>query len=177
MRGRLVLFDIDGTLIDARGAGLEAPSAGPAGNFMEGRFRSWSCVAPTDSGLARDILASFGVEISQSSITAFYESYLFYLEEHLGGGQFQGVVLPGVRELLQDLREAGAVLGLLTGNVEAGACAKMKHFGLSEFFDFGAFGDDHHDRNELGPHRSRAGRGSARGPLRGRRDGRDRRYS
>ncbi|NIP97762.1 MAG: hydrolase, partial [Akkermansiaceae bacterium] len=54
-------------------------------------------------------------------------------------------------ELLDGLREAGATLGLLTGNIAAGAGLKVSHFGLAGYFGFGAFGDDHHDRNELGP--------------------------
>ena len=69
----------------------------------------------------------------------------------LVASDFDGVLLPGVKELLEALRGAGATMGLLTGNIAAGAQAKVGHFGLAEFFAFGAYGDDHHDRNRLGP--------------------------
>ena len=42
------------------------------------------------------------------------------------------------------------MLGLLTGNVERGAKLKLSHYGIWDFFEFGAFADDHHDRNQLG---------------------------
>jgi len=150
MHGRLVLFDVDGTLIDTRGAGLEALRR--AGNELHGgEVPRLELCGATDSGLARHILGSFGVEVNESSVSEFYDAYLVYLGEHLGSGDFEGEVLPGVPELLHALREAGATLGLLTGNIAVGAEVKLSHFELSGFFTFGAFGDDHHDRNELGP--------------------------
>jgi phosphoglycolate phosphatase-like HAD superfamily hydrolase len=76
---------------------------------------------------------------------------LSYLVEHLQSGEFDGRVFTGVRELLDALRAAGATLGLLTGNVSGGAAIKIEHYGLTGYFEFGAYGDDHHDRNELGP--------------------------
>jgi phosphoglycolate phosphatase-like HAD superfamily hydrolase len=69
----------------------------------------------------------------------------------LGDEGFGGVVLPGVVELLSLLEGQGAALGLLTGNIARGAALKMRHFGLDRFFAFGAYGDDHHDRDRLGP--------------------------
>lgn len=150
MHGTLVLFDIDGTLIDTRGAGMEALRR--AAHDLHGvRIPRLDLNGATDSGLARDILESFGLEVSESSVSAFYDAYLIRLEENLAGAEFPGVVLPGVWEFLDALCEAGATLGLLTGNIAAGAALKMRHFGLAGYFRFGAYGDDHHDRNELGP--------------------------
>ncbi|MAT45976.1 MAG: hypothetical protein CMO35_00930 [Verrucomicrobiaceae bacterium] len=63
----------------------------------------------------------------------------------------QAMVLPGVRRLLDLLTEGGAVLGLLTGNLEAGAWLKLQRFGVDHYFSFGAFGDEHAERNKLGP--------------------------
>ena len=55
--------------------------------------------------------------------------------------------------LLANLEQSEAVLGLLTGNIAHGAKAKIDHYGLDGYFsiDVGAYGDDHHDRNLLGP--------------------------
>ena len=60
--------------------------------------------------------------------------------------------MPGVIELLDTLaRNQGTDVGLLTGNIERGARLKVEHFGIGAHFGFGSYGDDHHDRNELGP--------------------------
>jgi phosphoglycolate phosphatase-like HAD superfamily hydrolase len=64
----------------------------------------------------------------------------------------EGRVLPGIIELLEALhRREDCVLGLLTGNIEKGAELKLSHYGVWDFFEFGAFADDHVDRNKLGP--------------------------
>ena len=67
----------------------------------------------------------------------------------------KGALLNGVGELLESLngyyREGRVLLGLLTGNIAAGARVKTDCYGVSEYFHFGAYGDDHHDRNRLGP--------------------------
>ena len=63
-----------------------------------------------------------------------------------------GTILPGIESFCSRLQERPQnVLGLLTGNIERGAKLKLEHYGLWDFFEFGAFADDHHDRNELGP--------------------------
>ncbi len=60
-------------------------------------------------------------------------------------------LLPGIKALLQELHARQQVaLGLLTGNLERGAQLKLTHYGVDHFFPFGAFADDHHDRNALG---------------------------
>jgi phosphoglycolate phosphatase-like HAD superfamily hydrolase len=64
----------------------------------------------------------------------------------------EGRVLPGIVELLDALhRREDCVLGLLTGNIEKGAELKLSHYGVWDYFEFGAFADDHVDRNKLGP--------------------------
>ena len=65
--------------------------------------------------------------------------------------KLNGRVLPGVKEILERLHpREDRVLGLLTGNLREGARLKLQYFGLWDYFEFGAFADDHHDRNELG---------------------------
>lgn len=62
-----------------------------------------------------------------------------------------GRLLPGVIELLEKLRaRPHLVLALLTGNISRGARLKLEHYGVWHFFEFGAFADDHADRNQLG---------------------------
>jgi phosphoglycolate phosphatase-like HAD superfamily hydrolase len=64
----------------------------------------------------------------------------------------EGRVLPGIVELLDALHaRTDCVLGLLTGNIEKGAELKLSHYGVWDYFEFGAFADDHVDRNQLGP--------------------------
>ena len=80
---------------------------------------------------------------------SFLQLYLELLAHELPHGQ--GRVLPGVLELLERAENGTDItLGLLTGNLRRGAQLKLEHYQLWHFFAFGAFADDHHDRNELG---------------------------
>src|SRR5207302_7838486 len=64
--------------------------------------------------------------------------------------RMKGRVLPGIADLLAHLRQRDQVaVGLLTGNVRAGAQVKLGHFGLFEHFSFGGFGDHHFDRDDV----------------------------
>lgn len=150
MEGRLVLCDIDGTLIDAKGAGLEAlREAGR--EVFGGEGPPLNLCGATDGGIVRDYFSHFGEEYSEVRVQEFYRTYLLRLEENFSEDSFEGVVLPGVPGFLEVLQDRGACLSLLTGNIARGAQVKVRHFGLDQFFAAGAYGDDHHDRNELGP--------------------------
>lgn len=102
----------------------------------------------TDWGIVRGMLEHFGSDVA---LEDFYRLYLTKLGPNLAS--FSGRVLPGVMGLLANLEQSDAVLGLLTGNIAHGAKAKIDHYGLDNYFsiDVGAYGDDHHDRNLLGP--------------------------
>ena len=79
------------------------------------------------------------------------EAYLAHLPAALR--QNQGIVLPGVRELLTHLQtRTEVVLGLLTGNVRAGGECKLRHYDLWQHFAFGGFADDIHDRDDVARH-------------------------
>ena len=79
----------------------------------------------------------------------FFDTYLELLARQLP--ICEGHVLPGITELLERLESRPHItLGLLTGNLARGAQLKLEHYGLWKYFPFGAFADDHHDRNELG---------------------------
>lgn len=151
---RLVLFDIDGTLLSAGGAGgrafLEAiREVFGADDVGEGV----SFAGKTDPQIAHEVLGNEGVprEAVDGRLPEFWPVYLRNLHREIAGGT-EVRVLPGVPALLDALgaAETGAVLGLLTGNVREGARAKLHAAGLAwERFPVGAFGSDHADRGEL----------------------------
>lgn len=147
----LILFDIDGTLLTSGGAGERALRTGFRREFgLEEDLSSVRIAGRTDSGIALEVLKKHGLETSQRNIERFFSSYLADLAVELP--LKPGRVLPGIRELLDLLRPRPHIsLGLLTGNLRQGAELKLRHYGLADFFPFGAFADDHHDRNALGP--------------------------
>lgn len=147
----LILFDIDGTLLTSGGAGETALKVGFKREFgLEEDLRDVPIAGRTDSGIARQVLRKHGLELSPENIERFFNGYLFELAAQLPNRP--GSVLPGIFDLLEVLRGRPDMhLGLLTGNLERGARIKLKHFGLEGIFPFGAFADDHHDRNALGP--------------------------
>ena len=146
---KLLLFDIDGTLIATGGAGQHA--------FLRTTqeimgFDDDLATVPfhgqTDTSITARILKNNGVEPTEEKIDAFLDAYLGFLEEELP--RCQGALLPGVRELLDELHEDERFfVGLLTGNTRTGAQLKLTYYGIWEYFNVGAFGDDHHHRNEL----------------------------
>ncbi len=141
---KLLLFDIDCTLIDTGGAGIAALKEAACELFgAEGP--ELDLAGSTDEGIVRGMLDHFESDLT---LEGFYQSYLTKLGPSLA--DFSGRILPGVSELLAKLESENAYMGLLTGNIAAGADAKMRYYGLEKYFGFGAYGDDHWDRNELG---------------------------
>lgn len=145
---RLLLWDIDGTLIRTSAAGYRAIELAATQRFG-GDLEGVEIAGRTDSGIARQILTKYGEPITTASVSSFLDLYLDLLARELP--RSQGQVLPGVLELLQrSHNRPDTILGLLTGNLKRGAQLKLEHYQLWHFFAFGAFADDHHDRNELG---------------------------
>ncbi len=147
---RLLLFDIGGTLINSAGAGVHALSEVLREQFgITDNLEGIEIAGRTDRGIVHQILRKQKIEPNEKNTTRFLEQYVELLAVELP--QRLGQVLPGVSELLSRLSaRPEIVLALLTGNVERGAKLKLEHYGLWHFFEFGAFADDHHDRNELG---------------------------
>lgn len=150
LRANLWLFDIDGTLVDTGGAGLRALKEASRELFGD-EGPELDLAGSTDSGIVRDMFVHHGRPHDPADEQRFYQLYLERLAWNLAHGGFPGRVLPGVTDLLDKLAAGAATTGLLTGNIAGGAAVKMRHFGLARHFPFGAYGDDHHDRNELGP--------------------------
>jgi phosphoglycolate phosphatase-like HAD superfamily hydrolase len=95
------------------------------------------------------ILKKHDIPATNENVSAFLDSYVHFLSLELP--RRKGKLLPGVLDLLEKLKaRPQLVLGLLTGNVSRGARLKLEHYGVWHFFEFGAFADDHQDRNRLG---------------------------
>lgn len=147
---RLLLFDIDGTLIHSGGAGVHALKSAFTERFgVIDDLHDIEIAGMTDSGIVVSILNKHKIPATNENISAFLDSYVHFLSLELP--RRMGRLLPGVLELLEKLKlRPHLVLALLTGNVSRGAQLKLEHYGVWHFFEFGAFADDHHDRNRLG---------------------------
>lgn len=143
------LFDIDGTLVHTRGAGTGALAAAMAAAFgVAAPVASVPVHGRTDRAICSDLFAAHAIESTEDNWTAFRTAYLESLGQMLSTRD--RAALPGVRELLDELhRRPDVRLGLLTGNNRAGAEIKLRHYGLDHFFEFGGFGDTHHDRDDV----------------------------
>jgi len=147
----LLLFDIDGTLILGGGAGERALYVAMEKGFGRTRgFDTINMAGATDKLIARELLEANELPVTDQNIAAVIENYLEALHDLMPSGG--GILLPGIMELLEELHSrSDCALGLLTGNVRRGAEIKLTHFGVWHFFPFGAFADDHQERNHLGP--------------------------
>ncbi len=150
MEKKLLLFDIDGTLLTSGGAGERALRRGFRERFgIDDDLTKVEIAGRTDSGIARRMLAAHDLPETPENLTAFFDGYLHFLAQELPASP--GTLLPGIVALLEALKpRADIVLALLTGNLERGAELKLTHYGVWHYFEFGAYADDHHDRNELG---------------------------
>jgi len=150
---KLVLFDIDGTLLRSDGVGRRAVtralldvfgSSGPADYWFDGK---------TDPQIVRELMRLDGHDDARidSDMWKLLDRYVAYLHEELGAPGFRASPLPGVPDLLDALEQRDdVIIGLLTGNIEPGARAKLEAVGLDPArFRVGAFGSDHEHRPEL----------------------------
>ena len=151
-----VLFDIDGTLLMTGGAGKrcfvetfrdEFQIAEPSGDVpFAGR---------SDRAIALELMRVNGIDPSVKNWRQFHDGYCRRIESTIA--DCQGYVLPGVEALLDAIAKLPhVVLGLLTGNVEHGAQAKLAHYGLDNWFAFGGFGEQYTDRNDIAAAAQRA---------------------
>ena len=145
----LVLFDIDGTLVDTGGAGRRAIEV--AARQLYGRPDLFDEVAfdgATDKAICRAALHKLERPFDDVEIDRLLDAYVALL-----GPEVERTpryrVFPGVEALVRSMARAGVLLGLGTGNIEAGARVKLERSGLNRFFSFGGFGDDSEDRAAL----------------------------
>lgn len=150
---RVVLFDIDGTILRSGGVGRIAMERALTKVFGSSGNSEYHYDGKTDRQIVRDLMRLEG--LSDADIDAQMDdllaAYLEGLRSELGSGNRTVHVYPGVRELLDELeQQEKVVLGLLTGNIEQGAHAKLGAAGIDvSRFRVNAFGSDNEERPEL----------------------------
>lgn len=153
----LLLFDIDGTLVHADGAGREALRLAMIEVYGEsGPIDSFDFNGRTDPAIVRELLRAVGREDPwiDEGMSRLWARYVGALEIELDRRYRRRTlrIYPGVGSLLRRVSgDPRLVAGLVTGNVEAGAWAKLRASGLATAFAFGAFGSDSECRADLPP--------------------------
>ena len=145
---RAILFDIDGTLLYARGLGR--PAFADAFAVAYGQrvdLEHISFVGATDTAVIRELAAQLGIASTPAREERFFIELTKRLDPRLEAGPLE--IYPGVADFLAALRRAGYLLGVVTGNIRETAWSKLIHAKLADYFDFGAYATDHADRDRL----------------------------
>ena len=151
---KLVLFDIDGTLLSTEGAARRAFHA----TLLEvygtaGPIDTHSFAGKTDPQIARELLTLAGLPTADidAGLARLWDGDLRRLAEELRADDHRTTVMPGVEALLERLAglQERVVVALLTGNIRPGAVLKLQSGGLADHFRFGAFGSDDERRDRL----------------------------
>lgn len=148
---KLLLFDIDGTLISAGGAGTR--SLNRAFEKVLGireAFVNFEMAGKTDIQIIKEGLKLYGIIPEKNLIDDLIDSYLMFLQVEINNNSKH--IKPGVVDFINFMTGTFSYpMGLLTGNLEKGARIKLEPFALNSYFPFGAFGSDHENRNNLLP--------------------------
>jgi phosphoglycolate phosphatase-like HAD superfamily hydrolase len=158
LSGRVLLFDIDGTLVKAGGAGrraLEQAMEHHLGDVVrpeEAWLSGMKLDGMTDRLIVREAIAAVGHPFDEALCDRILDTYADRLEREILGPGY--AVLPGVTDLLEELARREAIFGLCTGNVLRGARIKLARGGLERFFGFGerdvyGFADDGEARERI----------------------------
>jgi len=150
---KLLLFDIDGTLILTHGAGSRSMTRAFQQLFaVADAFHGVKMAGKTDPLIFREAARNHGIHLTPEKEAQFREHYFGLLEKEIRVPDPEKRTMPGIKPLLSSLLdEKELFIGLLTGNWKQGAYLKLDHFGLWSFFSLGAFSDDHAIRKELVP--------------------------
>ncbi len=151
---RLLLFDIDGTLLSTDGAARRA--------FHRALLEVYGTTGPitthpfdgkTDPQIARELLSEAGLTAHEieAGLNGLWDAYIRELTHEMSLPQHETKLYPGVQELLGRLADAEVCVALLTGNIARGAALKLASGGIDHHFAFGAFGSDCERRDGLPP--------------------------
>ena len=142
-----ILFDIDGTLIRTPNAGMSAMGRAVTQHYGIEEIPGIRVHGCTDRGIVNELFSALNLCLDADR-SDFMATYCDFLKAKLA--KDGGEVLPGVVKLLDTLQQRDDVaLGILTGNARQPADIKLVHFGLDHYFDFGGYGDDFPDRNDV----------------------------
>ena len=147
---RLVLFDIDGTLVHTGRAGIKAFAKTFAAEFnAHDGVEKIVFAGRTDVNLVREFFGIHGIAATPENFRRFFDNYVFWLDQTVA--QSNGGTCRGALKFIDGLLSLPnpPVLGLLTGNIRLGAEIKLRRYNLWEVFETGAFADDGEDRNQI----------------------------
>ena len=147
---RLVLFDIDGTLLHTNSVGIRAFAKTLESHFnVRNGTDGLKFAGRTDTGLVRELFLKHGIQPSKKNFDLFFTAYAHWLAPMLA--ETGGEIIVGAEALIAGLQKLPEppVLGLLTGNIQLGAEIKLRFFNLWNVFATGAFADDLEDRNQI----------------------------
>jgi phosphoglycolate phosphatase len=150
MKSKLLLFDIDGTLISTHGMPRKAMS-----RVLERRYKNFhydtdfNFSGRTDWEIVEHLLKFDRRMISEQTVEEILEEFAVELHLELKNGK-KPLIHPGVEKLLRELDQSKNVfLGLVTGNISRGAQIKLTAAGIYDYFPVGGFGDDARKRRAL----------------------------
>ena len=151
-RKKILLFDVDGTLIRTGGAGINALIRAFKLHYnLDNPLENVTVAGNTDPNIFREAVSKKApgkVPTSKEEI-AFFESYLLFLKEEITLSK-KYRVLPGIKDILIRASTTPYIyVGLGTGNLEKGAKIKLERGGLNPYFSFGGFGSDSSNRDEV----------------------------
>lgn len=152
MPDSLLLWDIDGTLVQMDRAGERALIIAIRNLYQRdlGNQLPVDLRGRTDTSITRDLLTWLGVKATDEEAKRLQLAYLSLLPTTMPAGKAR--ILAGIREALDAVHAHPEIhQALLTGNLKAGAELKLSFLGIWNYFEFGAFADDSHIRDELGP--------------------------
>ena len=150
---KVLLFDIDGTLVHTGGAGLRAlQTAFEKVYGLPNAMEKISLGGRTDTSIVKEVLGNEGVTFNEEKLLQFKKVYSSVLKQEINIPGYTKKIMPGIQELLDSLSQRENVyLGILTGNWKIGGLTKLAYFDLEAYFSFGAFSDDAELRNDLLP--------------------------
>jgi len=150
---KAVLFDIDGTILNAGGAGKKAFMLAAQEIFgFTGTMQRIDFQGRTDRYIIEESFKNSGLRPEEINlkIGLMKKAYTDALRTTIR--QYETILFPGIKEALSELyKDKNIILGLLTGNFMESAFIKLSHFDLDKFFSLGAYGEDSINRSELPP--------------------------